>query len=527
MAPTVQHSPSASFFKLKPLAIALTFSGISILVHLIFAANYELQRDEFLYIALGQHLDWGYASVPPFIGFVSWLISKSGIPMDWGIKWAAALAGGLSLFVTVKMAFNLGGKTWALLLAGAAYLFSIAYNRTSLLFQPVVFDVMFWIITLYFFIELIRTQNPGHWIPLGLFCGLGMLNKYTMLFLIAGMVFTLLINKNRNLIFTRPFLIGGLLGLLVFFPNLVWQIEHDFPVVRHMQQLKKNQLDHVSYSDFIVNQLLMNLHALVVWITGLIGGLWLIKKNYSTQSGTQRALVAVSILFCLTVALFMLGNAKAYYTLGLYPALFATGAFILGQYSSTWVKWVVLFLMVALSLPLMPLGLPILKHERMIRYCNKVVSMGGENIVKWEDGKVHDLPQDYADMTGWKELTGLVENAYQSLAPEEKKASLIYCENYGQAGAVTFYGKGRIPEPVCFSDNFLLWAPDSIQIQTLIYVNDEIEEISTHFEEVVEFGRLTNPYARETGLPVYICRKPIDINTFYTNLVRARKATRF
>jgi hypothetical protein len=163
----------------------------------------------------------------------------------------------------------------------------------------------------------------------------------------------------------------------------------------------------------------------------------------------------------------------------------------------------------------------------MISYGKKVVSLGGENILKWEDGRVHDLPQDYADMTGWKELTNLVENAYLSLSPEEKKRALIFCENYGQAGAISFYSNGRLPEPVCFSDNFLLWAPDSIQIQTLIYVNDEIEEISTHFDEVVEFGRLTNPYARETGLPVYICRRPIDINPFYAGRVRSLKAARF
>ncbi len=527
MASISPDTLSVSFFNQKPLAIALGFSGLSVLVHLIFAGNYELHRDEFLYIALGRHLDWGYASVPPLIGFVSWLISKSGLPLDWGIKCVAALAGGFTLFVTLKIVFNLGGRTWALMLAGAAFLFSIAYNRTAWLFQPVVFDVMFWTLTLYYFIVLLRTQNPRHWIPLGLFCGLGMLNKYTMLFLITGMVFTLLINKNRKLIFTQPFLIGGLLSLFLFFPNLVWQIEHDFPVIRHMKQLKVNQLDHVNYSDFILNQFLMNLHALLLWITGLIGGLILIKKPSATLSGSERALLAVSILFCFTVGLFLLGGAKAYYTLGLYPALFATGAFIIGNYAHLLIKWTVLFLMVALSLPLMPLGLPLLKHERMISYCKKVVSMGGQNIVKWEDGMVHDLPQDYADMTGWKELTGLVESAYQSLSPEEKKSALIYCENYGQAGAVSYYSKQRIPEPVSFSDNFLLWAPDSIQIQTLIYVNDEIEEISTHFEEVVEFGRLTNPFARETGLPVYICRKPIDFNPFYTNIVKAQKANRF
>jgi len=513
--------------KLRPAGVAILFSGVSLMVHMIFATNYELHRDEYLYIALGRHLDWGYASVPPFIGFISWLVSVSGLPVDLGLKFMAALAGAFTAFLTIRITVNLGGKTWAVFLAGTAYLFSIAYNRTAWLFQPVVFDVMFWTIALYFFIELIRTQEPKHWIPLGLFCGLGMLNKYTMAFLITGMVFTLLINSNRRLFFTKSSLIGGLLGVLVFYPNLVWQIQHKFPVVRHMMQLKENQLDYMSPGDFIFNQLLMNLHALPLWITGLIGGLVLVKTSLSKPAGPERALFAISILYFLTVGLFLLGGGKAYYTLGMYPALFATGAFIIGNYGHPLLKWIVLFLVIALSLPLMPLGLPIWKHERMIAYCKKVVSMGGENILKWEDGRVHDLPQDYADMTGWKELADLVEKAYTSLSTDEKKKSIIYCENYGQAGAVVYYSEHRIPDPVSFSDNFLLWAPDSIQIETLIYVNDEIEEISTHFQEVVEFGRIKNPYARETGLPVYICRRPVDINAFYTQLVKDLKEARF
>lgn len=527
MPQELMNMPSGSFFNRKPLSIALVFSGLSVLVHLIFANNYELHRDEYLYIALGRHLDWGYASVPPLIGFISWLVAKSGLPVDLGLKAVAALAGGFTLFIVQRMTFNLGGKTWALVLAGTAWLFSIAYNRTAWLFQPVVFDVMFWTLALYVFIEMIRTQEPGHWIPLGLVCGLGMLNKYTMVFLIAGMAFTALVSKNRKLIFTRTFMVGGILGLLVFMPNLIWQVGHDFPVLRHMKQLKENQLDHVSYSDFILNQFLMNLHAIPLWLTGLAGGLLWLRKRDSFRSGSEKAILALSILFCFTVGLFMMGKAKAYYTLGLYPALFAAGAFIIGRYARPFIKWTVLFLMIALSLPLMPMGLPVYKHDRMIRYGKKLVSLGGENILKWEDGRVHDLPQDYADMTGWKELAGLVENAYLSLSPEEKKNSMIFCENYGQAGAIAYYSRQRMPEPVSFSDNFLLWAPDTIQIQTLIYVNDEIEEISTHFEEVVEFGRIGNPFARETGLPVYICRKPTDINAFYSEKVKSLKKERF
>jgi hypothetical protein len=162
----------------------------------------------------------------------------------------------------------------------------------------------------------------------------------------------------------------------------------------------------------------------------------------------------------------------------------------------------------------------------MVVYGQKVKSVVGNSFLKWEDGKEHPLPQDYADMTGWRELADIVDRAYWSLSEDERKRCVIYCENYGQAGAVLHYARQDTPSPISFSDSFLQWAPDSLDITTFIYINDETDDIKKLFEEVVEFDRLKNPYARETGLPVYICRKPTKAMPFYSEKVKTLKAER-
>ena len=128
----------------------------------------------------------------------------------------------------------------------------------------------------------------------------------------------------------------------------------------------------------------------------------------------------------------------------------------------------------------------------MTGYGQKVKSIIGDSFLKWEDGKEHPLPQDYADMTGWRELADIVDRAYLSLSEDERKSCVIFCENYGQAGAVLHYAQQNIPPPISFSDNFLQWAPDSLNISTFIYINDETDDIKKLFEEVVEFDRLKN-----------------------------------
>jgi hypothetical protein len=179
----------------------------------------------------------------------------------------------------------------------------------------------------------------------------------------------------------------------------------------------------------------------------------------------------------------------------------------------------ILFIL-TVSVVALPLSLPILKPEAFIRFYR---SMGMEKFHRWEDGEYYDLPQDYADMIGWEELSGIVGGAFEKLNPEQQSRCVIIANNYGEAGSVNFYGtKYGLPRAISFHDSYIFWAPESIDADYLIKIgdSDNLEELFHHVEII---GRITTPHARQEGTPIYFCAEPkIDVNRVYQDDLKDR-----
>lgn len=490
--------------KISPEWIVLgTLVLLKLLIHGITGGNYGLHRDAFLYLAMGDHPAFGYVSVPPFTGMLAFLLNQLGGDGIFWVRLLPALAGAGSLLVIGLLVREFGGRAWAVLIAGLAFLLSPAFLRSNLLFQPVSFNQFFWLLSAYVVVRMLGRNDPRYWLPLGILWGVAFLNKYSIVFLALGFGIALTLTPARVLFRSRYLLYGALAGLAIVTPNLLWQYAHNWPVITHMRTLHETQLVNVNISDFLTMQLLMNFHALAVWLAGLVFLLFL-------KAG--RPYRALGYTFLAVLAILILLRGKHYYSLGLYTPLFAAGGYALEHYFAPRLRGVmpaVAASMFLLMLPLVPFSLPVLSLESMVAYGRATAPYGLDGALRWEDGRVHALPQDYADMTGWQELGGIVARTYLHLSPEEQARCRIYAENYGQAGAIRYYGRRfGLPEPVSFSDNFLLWAPDSIRGDILIYVNDEVEEISYFFSDVRLAGTIGDPHARESGLQVYLCRGP-------------------
>ncbi len=126
-------------------------------------------------------------------------------------------------------------------------------------------------------------------------------------------------------------------------------------------------------------------------------------------------------------------------------------------------------------------------------------------------------------MLGWDELGGIVVKSVDTI--QDKKRLMIYCENYGQAGAVDYYGREHgLPEAVSFADAYRLWIPDTISKSKdiFIYVNNELgRDVDSLFANIIVAGSIKNPYAREKGTTVYLCRQPRgDFPAFWHRRVR-------
>jgi hypothetical protein len=257
----------------------------------------------------------------------------------------------------------------------------------------------------------------------------------------------------------------------------------------------------------MTGQILMNLNGLITWITGLV--FLLFNRNMKPYRVLGYTWLGVLLIM-------ILAHGKHYYTLGIYPMLIAAGAYAIEKIiRRNYLLYINLAFTLLINLPLLPLGLPLLKHDRMVSYCRRLTDLGIDMPMRWEEGRIHPLPQDYADMIGWKELAEIAENTYTGIPAEERKSCYIYAENYGQAGAISFYGKkAGLPEVISFNGSFVFWAPEELSgLKYLIYVNDEIDELLPLFDKITMAGEITNPYARERGLPVFLCSGPS--NEFY------------
>jgi hypothetical protein len=419
------------------------------------------------------------------------------------------------------MVKELGGKKWAILLAGAAVILAPAYLRVNWLFQPVSFDLLFWLLATFFIFKLLQTENQGYWLALGLVWGLGFLNKYSIAFLAWGFFLAVICTPKRKLLLSKYFFYHLLIGFVLILPNLIWQYNHNWPVIFHMQNLQRTQLVNVQMIDFLLAQPLMILPAVPLLICGLI---------YLLVYRETSSLRALAYTFVIVIMTLLLLHGKPYYTLGVYFILIAAGAVYLEKITATGnvlIKPAILILMVLIVLPGLPFSLPVFSFDKMVAYGQESKKFGLGHFLYWEDGHAHNLPQDYADMTGWQELAGIVISTYLNLNETEKAECAIYGENYGQAGSVKYFGAraGLRLEPVSFSDNFLFWAPDTLTARIFIYINDDTSGISAYFGSIQETGRITSPYARESSLPVYLCRFPrYDFKEFYQNKVRRLKS---
>jgi hypothetical protein len=222
-------------------------------------------------------------------------------------------------------------------------------------------------------------------------------------------------------------------------------------------------------------------------------------------------------------------RGKAYYSLGLYTVLFASGAVAFEIWSQNKYRFLRLLIPVLLILsaaPFIPYSAPLLKPEKLSAYVQKTTKIMGDGLVTWEDGVVYEIPQDFADMRGWKQLADITLEAWESVDKDQKEKAVIFAGNYGMAGAVQFYTKDEgLPQPHSFNDNYVFWAPDTVQLDVLVYLDYEADHLAQYFEDIELYDRVDDPYFRENGLGVFICRNPVNgFHEFYAERVRETKS---
>jgi 4-amino-4-deoxy-L-arabinose transferase-like glycosyltransferase len=483
----------------------------NVAVHLFFYNTLGFFRDELLYFSLGRHLSAGYASVPPFTGFMAWVMIHLVGSTLFAARLFPALLSGVMVFLVSGIAKELKGGVYARILAAFGILVFPVNLRGFYMFQPVPFDIFFWTLVFYFAILWINSKKDIFLILLGIVSGIGIMNKYLVLLqlLCLGMVF--MFSSYRKIFLQRSFLVAIVLALIIISPNVIWQISNHLPVTTHMQALHNSQLVHVDRFAFLTDQLMMMFAAAFLILPGIVFLLF----NEKMRPYRLLAIACLAIVAALVIL-----RGKSYYTGGIYPFLIAAGAVFWENASRSWIPRIMLVAMMIIpTFMVLPATIPIYKAKALadgFAWEKKNIGMGA--FLRDEKGIYRSLPQDYADMLGWDELAMIAGKAYGQVP--DKPSCMLYCENYGQAGAITVLGKQYgLPDPVCFSESFYYWFPRNlpVEIRSVIYINDTLgEDISHLFSDIRLIGSITDPLAREYGTSVWLATKPVSsFNAFW------------
>jgi dolichyl-phosphate-mannose-protein mannosyltransferase len=493
--------PDKTSVLLWPYVIALVYFAL----HLITSTRYGYFRDALYYLACSEHLAFGYVDQPPLIAWLGWLARHTlGTSLPALIFWPA-LAGAARIVFTAAFARELGAGRFGTILAAALAATPGVWWVIDHQFAMNCLEPLLWGGLAYAVVRLIKTENPKWWLAFGIIAGIGLLNKYSIVVFAAALLAGLLLTSKRKLLFTPWILAGGAIAFLIFLPNLIWNIQHHWPFLELMHNVRVTGKDVVlPPGKYLLQQvLMMNPISFPFWFGGLV--FLLFSRSYRALGWT----------FVITIAILMIMHGKDYYAAPAYVIVLAAGAvaterlLMSERFARRRVRAVLktaCFIWLALGVgPLLPLVLPVLPIETFVHYQSHLPF----DLPKTETGFIGEtLPQYYADEFPWPGMVEAVARVYHSLTPEEQQRTAIFANNYGQAAAIDFFGpRYGLPKAISGHQNYFLWGPRDYNGDIVIVLGDTERGAREHFESVSVAATLNNPYAyRYENRPILLCR---------------------
>jgi 4-amino-4-deoxy-L-arabinose transferase-like glycosyltransferase len=499
-APAVDNQKQS--FLADGMLVMLLLALANFLLHLYFNNRYGYFRDEFDYMACGDHLAWGYVDQPPLIPFlvkISRLVLGDSLR---SIRVIPALATSAAIILTAVIARELGGRRFAMVLSAVAFIAVPIYLSDGSLLTTNCLEPLLWTGCIYFAILAIKRDDPRYWLWFGVVAGVGLEEKYSIAVLGFCIVLGLLLTEQRRIFGRKWIWLGGTLAFLVFLPNFLWNVQNHWPFVELMRNIKAGGRDVVlSPAAYLAQQVLI-IHPMLapIWIIGVLAFLFSARlKSYRFLGWCYLAAFAVFVIL----------KGKNYYLGPIYPVYLAAGAIVIESYLArsrqVWLKPGLIILILAGGAWLAPVVMPVLPVEQFISYMGKLPF----KVPRSEHSHMRAvLPQHFADQFGWEEMVAEVNEAYTKLSAEERAGCGIFAQDYGQAGAIDFFGRRYgLPPALSGHQTYFLWGPRGYSGNCLIVLDDSREVLDGLFEDVEYVGKSAdNPYALEREIPVFICR---------------------
>ncbi|HEY4271481.1 MAG TPA: glycosyltransferase family 39 protein [Candidatus Udaeobacter sp.] len=494
--------PATKDRRSSELAIIVFFSASALLVHLLTNGRYGYFRDELYYLACARHLDFGYVDQPPLSILLLRLSEALLGDSLFAIRFLPALAGATTVALTGLLARELGGRGWAVALACAGSLCALFNLGVGNFFSMNAFEPLFWMGSVYLLVRIINGGSATLWIWFGALIGLGIENKHSTAFFATGIFVSLLLTPQRRHFLQKWIWLGGLIAFGIALPNIVWEARHHWPTYELLNNIAhSNKNVALSPVQFIAEQAsFMNPGTLPLWLAGLF---WL----FGSRNG--RRYRAIGISYLVTLAEFIVLHGKSYYLAPAYPMLFAAGGVAIERGFAvrvTWLKPVLLATMLVAGVLFAPVIVPILPPDRLVAYMQAIHF----EPPRTETSHTAALPQIFTDQFGWRQMVGSVADVYHHLRPEDQKQAAIFCQNYGEAGAIDFFGpKLGVPPAISGHQNYFLWGPRDWTGKIALVLDSSDDDERELFASVEDLGQVMSspwamPYERRNH--IYLCR---------------------
>lgn len=454
-------------------AVLLGIALAAAIVHLLTNNRYGFHRDELQFLSDARHLDWGFVAYPPLTPFLERIsLEVFGLSLV-GLRLFSVLAQTAAIIVTGLMARELGGGGLAQVAAALAVALSTLPMFEATEFQYSSFDFLWWALIAYFAIRLLKTENPRWWLGIGAAVGIGLMTKYTMAFYVAGILVGLILTPERRYLANRWFWAASALAVLVFLPNLAWQVRHGFISLHFLQHIHTRDVGEGRANGYLRDQFMIctNPFSAPLWLAGLV---WFLR------SPRYRLL---AWMYLIPLLLFMIGKGRGYYLGAAYPMLIAAGSAAGGRWvASLQRRWAYLLeglffaglavggVYIALVvLPLMPVDSP-------------------RNFALARNG-------DLREEIGWTDLVATVAGIRDSLPPEQRQNFGILVGNYGEQGAIEMLGPAyHLPPPISMTNSAWLRGYPSPPPATLIVLGFDRDDADEAFTSCRLAGHNGNPY---------------------------------
>jgi 4-amino-4-deoxy-L-arabinose transferase-like glycosyltransferase len=473
-------SPEPATTLRSDAAVLSVFAALILAAHFCIGNGYGFHRDELQFLDDARHLDWGFVAYPPMTSFCGRIaIALFGIsPAVFRLP--AAIVNAVSLVIVGLITRELGGRRRAQIIALLA-MFPIALAFSSVL-QYNTFDLLAWLLIVYFVARLLRSGDERNWLGVGVGIGIGVLSKYSIAFPVASLLAGLVIlPSQRHHLRTRWFWYGALIATVIAAPNLIWLASHHFTTVQMEQFIHARDVRHGRADGYYTDQTKLTMLAFPLAVAGLVSLL---------RSARFRFL---SIFYIGPFVLFAIARGRGYYLLPAYPVLYAAGA-------------------VALERSIYGIAAGLRNAVRAVAVAAMLVDAAAVEwafLPIWQPGSPGwnwqmKNSSDMADEVGWPEFVAQVAAVRDTLSLEERSRLAILANNYGEAGALSLYGpQYNLPTPISSTNTFHLRGYGPYEPETVIVVGGELEDQLHNFESCRVAAHVEIPYGVRNEESVY------------------------